>query len=392
MEKDPQLMPTRCLALHGLAWLLSLVALPAAGQIAGEGAGWQVSGDFRVGYFHERRRPRVGPDQRNDEGRMRLRIAANGPLGESWQARARLAGRFGTRDAPERFYLRFDAPTRSGARLGDTTLDELYLQRSSEADQWWLRIGRFQSGVTLAGVAGKALDRNDSTNVGINWTDGVQFEGRVADGLRLRLELQYQDRDGIGQGTEAPLDFTRGDSRVGTYAALIAEPEGIWVQRMLALTWMPDALAPQGVVERDRDDYLALTGKVAAAWPLGDGGMSLLLGGELGYAPNRPDRTVLAAGGSGKADGFAWQASVNLLGLAPGHRIGILYARVGAGWLLSPDFRGNDSMAEVRYQWRFHPRWSMEARYRIREEIRTPLGVPRAREDADFYLRLSGRF
>ncbi|TVS15654.1 MAG: hypothetical protein EA417_12850 [Gammaproteobacteria bacterium] len=380
-------------AQSSLVALLVLAGLSAAAQAAAETtAAWQFSGDLRFGYFNETREPRTGPSSRNDEGRIRLRVAVDGALGEHWETRARLAGRYSTSAAPDRFYLRFDAPTRSGARFGDTTIDELYLQRRARDGSWQIRAGRFHSGVNLLGVAGKALDRKDFPNVGINWTDGVQVELDLADGWRGRFELQYNDRDGIGQGTEAPLDFSRGGSRVGTYTALVGEADGIWAQRMLAVTWFPNALAAQGIAEAARKDYVALDGKLAAAWPLGDAGMRLLLGGEVGFAPNRPDRSVLATGGSGRADGLAWQISANLLDMAPGHNIGVVYARIGAGWLLSPDFRGNDALAEVRYQWRFTPRWSMEARYRIREEIKIPVTAPRERQDTDFYIRLTGRF
>lgn len=375
------------------SWLLSAMGLLLMnGVSAAEETAWRASGDVRLGYFNEDREPRAGADNKVEEGRMRVRLALDGVLGNGWHVRGRLAGRYGTDDAPDDFYLRFNAPGRSGAVLGDTTIDELNVHRRAADDSWSIKLGRMQSGGTLRGVAGKALDRNDSANVGINWTDGVHMERRLAEGWRGHLLVQYQDRDGIGQPTAAPLDFSRSGSRIGTYAAIDREAKGIWVQRSLALTWKPDALAPLGAAANAREDYLALDAKLAAAWPLGDGGTRLLLAGEIGYAPNRPDRSVLTTGGSGEAKGLAWQTSINVMDLAPGHHLGFVYARIGAGWLLTSDFRPNDELAEVRYQRRFTPKWSMEARYRIREEIQVPATAARARKDRDFYIRLTGRF
>lgn len=86
-----------------------------------------------------------------------------------------------------------------------------------------------------------------------------------------------------------------------------------------------------------------------------------------------------------------WQGALNLYDIRPGHHLGAVYGRVGGGWLLSGSFRGNDRLAELRYQWRMSRRWSFEGRYRLREEIRLPAAAERPREDRDFYLRLTAR-
>jgi cation diffusion facilitator CzcD-associated flavoprotein CzcO len=116
------------------------------------------------------------------------------------------------------------------------------------------------------------------------------------------------------------------------------------------------------------------------------------IGGELGYAPNTPLESVFNPGRSGDADGLAGQMSFNLFDFQPGHNITFVYGRAGAGWLLSPDFRNNDTLMEIRYQWRINKTWSMETRIRRREEIDLPPGTPDARIDDDFYLRFSGKF
>ena len=63
----------------------------------------------------------------------------------------------------------------------------------------------------------------------------------------------------------------------------------------------------------------------------------------------------------------------------------------GAGWLLSTDYRNNDRLTELRYQRRFNPSLSLEARVRLRQELEVPAGA-RRRQDRDLYVRLSARF
>ena len=139
------------------------------------------------------------------------------------------------------------------------------------------------------------------------------------------------------------------------------------------------------------EDYLAVTAKAAAEWPLGDKGMRFRLGGEIGYAPDTPRRETMGSG-NGEADGFSWQTSITLGDIRPDHDVGIVYARVADGWLVSSDFRPNDSLLEARWVWRLDPSWQVDARVRRREEINLPPAAAGARRDHDFYLRATWRF
>src|SRR3546814_7018648 len=83
--------------------------------------------------------------------------------------------------------------------------------------------------------------------------------------------------------------------------------------------------------------------------------------------------------------------SASVYDFAPKHHIGVAIGRADAGWLLSPDYRPNDSSAEIRYQWQFLPKTSMEARVRERRELEHPAGT-RERIDRDVYVRLTHKF
>ncbi|MBT8070082.1 MAG: hypothetical protein KJO80_06585 [Gammaproteobacteria bacterium] len=125
-------------------------------------------------------------------------------------------------------------------------------------------------------------------------------------------------------------------------------------------------------------------------WPLDSLGIHLRIGAELGYAPETP--TAQAVNLDNDANGFAWDLSASLMDIRPGHHLGVQYARTGAGWLLSPSYRPNEEMLELRYQWRPPRLPVVEARIRWREDIRKLSGAARKREVVDVFLRATWRF
>lgn len=368
-------------------------ALACAGSVSGADGSLRLSGDLRVGVLDSERTARDGGSSSAEELRSRLRVALDAGLGERWTFRARLASRLSSEQDGMRAYFRVPAPEPSGAALGDTTLDEFHVERARAGGHWWWRVGRFQSRFDLQGVAAKSLDRNDSPNMDVNWTDGVHVRYDGVAGWRVHAVLEHNASRHPSSVRRAPLDFSEGDAGPGAFLGLEAsQPAGRVVQRMVSLTWLPDALASQGVAEPVRRDYLAVTARAAAALLEGEAGRRVLLGLEAGHAFHTPDRALFGLDGSGRVGGNAWQASLNFEQFRPGHSLGLVLGRAQAGWLLSPDFRNNDRLAEVRYQWRMNPNWSIEARLREREEDVVPSAARRPRRDRDAYLRLSGRF
>jgi hypothetical protein len=350
-------------------------------------------GDARIAFFANQREARDGTETTNEGVRLRLRVGAQAQLSDAWLLRGRLAGRFSTDQDEMGFWLKAWAPTRTGLEDGDVTVDEFFLRYGPAGADWSLRVGRFQSKFELMGVASKALDRNDSPNMEVTWTDGLHWQYALTPQWRSHLIFQSNASSGSGQAARAPLAFDDSASRITTFAALEAsKPLGPLKQRLFAVTWMPSTLATEGIDAERREDYLAFTAKLFAEWPIGTSGMRGGLGGEAGYAPNTPRESVVGAGTGGSADGWARTFSMNLLDFIPNHHIAFVFGRAGAGWLISPDFRNNDRLLEIRYQWRLSKTLSMEARLRRREEIDLPPGVDDPRIDDDFYLRLSARF
>jgi hypothetical protein len=382
----------------GCAWALSLpIALllalqPSSAVAQALSDSWKTSGDLRAGYFASESTARSGVETETEAFNARLRVALERGFGDRWLLRARVAGRFSSDQDTTRAYLRAYAPTRTGTAFGDVTLDEAYLRYAAPGDGPRVRIGRFQAQFALPGVASKGLDRNDSPNIDVNWTDGVHLDLPVAGHWRGHLIAEHRHHRGSGGVARPPLDFSDSASRVSIFAGLEnTRPWGPVDQRMLSLAWMPATLASGGLASPEREDYLTADARVSATWPLRDDGLRMVAGLEVGYAFNTPSGAAVGSGQTGDSDGLAWQAAASLYDIAPGHNLGVAYGRTGAGWLISPDFRNNDDLAEIRYQWRFSRSTSMEARVRERQEVKHPAGT-RARVDRDLYLRVSHRF
>lgn len=385
--------PIVCAGLLHCMTAFALLATPAIAQAQDNDDAWTVSGDLRAGYFANDNTARDGTETDDEAFNARVRLALQRTVVEGWIFRARAAGRFSSEQDGINAYLRGYAPTSAGAQFGDITMDELYLGYSAPDDGYRLRLGRFQTAFALPGVASKSLHRNDSPNTDITWTDGVHLDIPLASGWRGHALVQHQHRNGSGGVARTPLDFSDSDSRATVLLGVQnSTPLGPVVDRMLSVTWMPDSLASEGLGQTARTDYTLITARTAAQWPLGGDGMRLVAGVEVGYAPDTPRGSVMKTGRGGDSDGLAWQVAASVYDIAPGHHLGAVLGRTGAGWLVSPDFRPNDTFAELAYQWRFNPQTSFEARIREREEIHIPASAVRARVDRDIYLRITHKF
>ena len=366
------------------------LALMAGGVHANDN--WQASGDVRFGYVASETRARSGAETDADSLRARARLRLRGDLGGGWHFGGRVAARLDTDQDNEEFWMRTYAPGPAGLENGQGTIDEAYLEYRPAEAPWSLRVGRFQAAWGLDDVMKKSLDQNDSPNFDITWTDGAWLQWKASEDWTTHLVVRHNDRRGPTGTLRRPLEFSDSDSRIGVLAVAESKtPVGPLIQRAVTLNWLPSALDPYGVTDPRNEDYLAVTAKATAQWPLGEAGTQLRLGGELGYAPNTPRREAMNSG-TGDADSLSWQASLNFMDILPSHNLGIVHGRVADGWLLSSDFRPNDKLTEVRWVWQATAAWQLDARLRRREEIDLPASAARPRRDDDLYVRATWRF
>ena len=365
------------------------LALCASGAQASDT--WQTSGDIRFGYVASDTRARSGATSDADSVRARARVRVRGELGGGWHFSGRAAARLDSEQDNEEFWMRTWAPGPAGLEDGQATIDEAYLEYRPAESPWSLRVGRFQAAFGIDDIMKKSLDQNDSTNFDITWTDGVWWQWRGQD-WTTHVIARHNDRRGPTGTLRRPLDFADSGSRAGLFVAAESKTAiGPVVQRMVTMTWLPSALRTNGLADPALENYLAITAKAAAEWPLGQGGTKFRLGGEIGWAADTPRRQAMNTG-TGDADALSWQASFSFMDVLPDHDVGIVYGRVADGWLLSSDFRPNDELLEARWVWQASKAWQLDARIRRREEIDLPASAARPRRDDDMYLRATWKF
>ncbi len=234
-----------------------------------EKSGWQLEGDFRPIADYLETDSRDGGSITDQVLGARLRIGADLGITPQLHLGARLAGTcFTSTDGdgcnPD-FIVQLDAPTSSGLDNGQITFDELYLHlhKHERSD---VAFGRLQTRFVLrAGVFARSLDRNDSSNVNVTWTDGLHAVYRARNGWRSNFVVQRNASDGSGSVRRDPLDFASSRARNTWFIGFENEqPWGNIVQRGFDVSYLPDSLLKDGVANGRREDYWGIVGRVVA--------------------------------------------------------------------------------------------------------------------------------
>ena len=353
--------------------------------------GLTVDGDLRPIYNAYDRERRNGTSKSDEQLGFRTRFLADFGLSDSVHVGARLAGVCYVDDCNLEFVLDSTPSTNSGLKGGEFTFDELYLHWF-RTERGSFAVGRLQTRAVLrSGVYAKSLDRNNSNNVNINWTDGILAIYRAQNGWRSSFVLERNDSDGSSSIRHGPLDYNDSEAR-NTYFTGFENIDrwGLVVQRAFDVSYLPNSLLTDGDMDGRREDYWGLVGRLAMRWPQRSEGIRLRSGLEIGYAPETP--TAQAVNLEEDADGLAWDVVVSIMDFLPDHSIGVNYAQTGSGWYLSPQFRPNEELLELRYQWRPAHFPLLEIRIRERQDLQQETTAIRKRHEIDGYIRLTWEF
>jgi hypothetical protein len=352
--------------------------------------GFKFDGDFRAIYDYFDITFSDATSLREDIAGFRARSRVDYGITEPLHVGARIAGTCFTDDNCNLdFVMEDSAPQRNGLKPGQFTIDELYLHWFRPRGS--LAIGRLQTRFVMrSGVYAKSLDRNNSNNVNVNWTDGAQVTYRAENGWNSSFVWERNSHDGASSIRHGPLDFD--DSKAQNTWFVGFENIDRWgpiVQRSLDISYLPSSLLNDGTADGRREDYWGIVGRLVGRWPQRREGIRLRAGLEAGYAPNTATRE--AANLDTDISGLAWNAVISLMDFLPTHSIGINYARTGAGWLISPQFRPNEDLFEVRYIWNpDKPYWPLlEVRLRWQEEIEQRIDRSQKAEEFDGYIRFT---
>ncbi len=356
-------------------------------------AGPRFFGDTRLSYIFD------GEDLQDirlgssDVLRLRWRLGAEKRLTEGLRGSIRIAGLCSTDDCSLDGLLQPDISSNASIRDGEMTIDSAFLQWF-KSDRYDVAVGRMETKfVARGGVFSKSMDRNDSNNQRINWTDGLHTTYRGIRGWDSHLIIQYNDEDGPSSIRRFPLDFSSDQSRASYYVAIEGRKAlRRMVQRTISISYLPSSLATNGLGNPLREDYWGVVGRVAWRWPVRDEGWRLRASGEMAYAGNTPTKTVAGIVGNGSAGGLAWAVTLSIMDFLPRHSFGVNFARTEAGWLLSPQYTPNEELYEARYMYRPTDRITLDIRGRWRFDLLDRLVTIPERTTFDFYARATWSF
>lgn len=352
-----------------------------------------LHGDLRLGYILEGEDLQAVRFGKPDVLRLRWRLGIKQRFTKSLKGSLRIAGLCSTENCSPELVLSPEITGRSSMRDGEVTIDTAFLQWF-QSERYDLAVGRMETKfVARGGVFSKSMDRNDSNNLRVNWTDGVHATYRGVRGWASHLIIQYNDEDGPSSLRHAPLDFTSDRSRASYYLAFESKKAlRRMVQRSITVSYLPASLAKNGLSDPAREDYFGIVGRVAVRWPVREEGWRLRASAELAYATETPEKSAVGIEGTGDADGLAWAATLSIMDFAPRHSIGVNYARTRAGWLLSPQYTPNEELIEARYMFRPTARVTLDIRGRWRYDLDPNVIEIPDRDNFDFYARATWSF
>jgi len=351
---------------------------------------WTIRSDIRTLGAYSDLQPRDGEAVQESDFLVRARIGAVRSLSDSWRVGARLAAACTSESCkPETF---FEEETSSNSD-NNLVIDEAFVHWY-RGERFDLALGRLQTKfITKGGVFAKSLDRNDSNNTRITWTDGIHGTMHHENDWESHLILQYNPEDGPAQVLRDPLNFEDEDSRVSAFFSLQNEaPVRFLTQRAIDISYYPSALKKDGLTGDSRiEDYWGVVGRFAGRYPKRSSGRRLRFSLEAGYAPETPTKSGIGLDGSADTSGIAIAATVALMDFYPRHNLGLNLARTGAGWLLSPQYNKNERLIELRYVWAVNQSFTFDLRVRHRQELDQLTTAEHKRDEVDLFARLTWR-
>ncbi len=350
---------------------------------------WQFKADARVGYIRQERDERDATTSTTTNWQGRFRLSSSNRITDWAIFNARLAVTCTTDACDPDLTLDPSETTTSSIDEGDLTFDEFYIH-IFRLEKFDAAFGRLQTKFTTrAGVFAKSLDRNNSNNFNINWTDGLHGTYHVSEESIFHFIAEYNDADGVSNVRRAPLDFTDSGARTSYFVSW--EDLGQWgpvIQRGFNITYLPSALLKDGLQTGPTEDYFGIVARMVAAREFGTKGRRLNVGGEIGYAPETPLQSAVGLPGSGDTGGFAWAVYASIMDIWPNHSIGINISATDPGWLLSPQYRPNEDLLEIRHLWRKRRDLALEIRVRFREDRDRYEGQEK-RDETDYFARFT---
>ena len=218
--------------------------------------GLVLSGDFRPLFNYRDIDDRDGSSVSDTSGRSRLRIKGAYGIVDRVQFGARVAWRCTTDDCSPDWVWDRAIPGSNGLEDGQFTFDELYLH-VYRRERLNFTVGRLQTRFVLrGGVFARSLDRNDSSNTNVTWTDGFHATFRRQQGWATHFIIQRNTDDGTGSIRRGPLNFEDSSAKNTFFVGFEnTNSVGPIVQRSLNVSYLPKSLLKDGTTSGPREDY-----------------------------------------------------------------------------------------------------------------------------------------
>lgn len=348
-------------------------------------------GDVRFGYFSQMGEQRDGSDLNVHEMRLRSRTGLRINIHENVYLQTRYGIRMTSRDIHLDPALHKSAAGNGGLKMGEGAFDEAYINISA-SDHFSFRVGRFQTNYSVSGVISNSIQRHDSPNTDVAWTDGVMLRLKPAQLWSTDFILQYHYHNPPTNIFRSPIQITTDDSPISLYTSITRSIEN----RAIEYVAMDINYTPNGLIENsagDRTDYFAASLKSRLLWDIGTG-RELQWGGEIAYSFNRPDKEMVGfINSSGeKAGGFGLQSNLSVINLFENQHLGFIAATLEPSLLTSSDYWNNILLLEIRHQYVFNSRLSTETRIRYRGDLKKLDTADQKRWQIFPYARLTYRF
>jgi hypothetical protein len=254
-------------------------------------SGAAFSADLRISYSGSDIELGTGPKFSTNKLLARWRLRSEFSVTPYLRAVGRVAGICSSEECSPNLVLEDSIPTQNGMDDGDITADEAYLHWHS-AERFSLALGRMQTKfVARGGIFAKSLDRNDSHNTNVNWTDVLHAAFLAKNGWEPHIILQNNPSAGPTNVRRGPLDFDDPNARISYFVAVEnLERTPLFLQRGFDATYMPQSLLKDGMLSGRREDYYAFVLRSANRWPERNDGIRLRVAVEVGYGPRHRRR------------------------------------------------------------------------------------------------------
>lgn len=247
-----------------------------------------------------------------------------------------------------------------GLSLGQMSFDEFYYQYKT--DGFLLKAGRFQHRNKVYSNAGRSIDRFQSNNVNVHWSDGMYMKKDLTSLWYGEAIFELIEEGQLAYPYDPPLTFGGNEITPGLYLGLSNDERDSFnfIQKSFGIQYFHnayfDGLSNNG--SEEYVSYLAFTTRAVTDYEGGEllKGGSWRIAGEIGYNSQGPFD-----------EGTIFNASVGMNSFATKHNLMVEFTKVGDEWISANVYGPNTDEMEIRYIYQLNSRIKIESRLRVRD-------------------------